>query len=259
MQLLPLIIIAFAVQGSTSATSQLRGEVDERRQTIRAVAARAQTAGEEILPIVEAGLQDDDAQVRFGAAAALSQLTLRAARSDSQTLPLNLRGRPSLSSAIFKALNDPDFRVRGAAVKAVAFVADMASPAVQKSLLSMYASEGNEQVRAVVIVQLAQGGLNTRDSRLAVVEALGDRAAVVRQAAALAVVQFHPAEALPRIVDELRSGDEQTRSEFVQALAGYGSAAKPHIGVLENLFAIEVRKDRKEQIAKAIQAISRSR
>ncbi len=259
MQTLPMIVIALAVQAPTSTSSPLQGDVGERRQAVRAAAATAQTAGEEILPTIEAGLQDVDAQVRFGAAAALSQLTLRAARSDDHTPPLNLRGRPSLSSAIFKALDDPDFRVRGAAVKAVPFVADIATPAVQKSLNSMYANEGNEDVRSVILFEIARGGLETKDSRSLVVEALGDRAAVVRRNAALAVARIHPPEALPRIVDELKSGDEQTRSEFVHALASYGSAAKPHIGVLEHLLAIEVRNERKAQIAKAIQTIGASR
>jgi hypothetical protein len=69
------------------------------------------------------------------------------------------------------------------------------------------------------------------------------------------VARFKPTTALPRIVTELQLGNEETRSEFVYALASYGAQAKPYVGALEALVAREASAGRRRQIQEAIMKI----
>jgi len=234
--------------------------VEQRREAIRQAGASAQTAGEEIVPVIEAGLRDPDAQVRFGAIAALTQLVMRAARTPGPTeKTVNLRGRPTLGSAVVSALQDADFRIRGGAASALPFITDVSAPTVRSALVAQYQRESDGGVRAVILSVLAPHAGKNQDVQRLVVQGLDDMAPVVRRQAAMTIPAFRPPEALSRIVAELQAGNEQTRPEFVRALASYGALAKSHVGVLETLLAVETGRDRRDQINKAIQTINASR
>ncbi len=75
----------------------------------------------------------------------------------------------------------------------------------------------------------------------------------------MGVATFRPTAALPRIVAELQSGNEETRSDFVYALASYGVKAKPHVRLLETFLAAETNSARGREIQQAITTIRESR
>jgi len=212
---------------------------------------RAATTNPDPLTLIEAGLQDSDAQVRFSAIGALTQLNMGGV--DPKT-------RPTLVPVLLQALDDPDFRIRGGVVKGLGLMIEPASSsAIQAALLSRYAREPDADVRAVIVNDLATYAIDAPDVQQLSVDALSDESAAVRRRAAMAVAKIRPGVALPRVVAELESGVEETRSEFVYALESYGALAKPHLRLLEILLTRETRNAYKEQIRQAIRTIQDSR
>lgn len=203
------------------------------------------------------GLRDSDSEVRFLAIAELSRLVMET--SDGRPSNIDLRSSPSLRAALIGLLDDADFRIRGGVVKVLAFVVDWPDEHVASLFIARYSQESDPGVRSVIVHELSQRALDSPGVRRLMSDALSDEATSVRRNAAKAIARFHPRSALPRIVDELRSGNEATRSEFVYALESYGALAKPHVRVLEALLPNEVNPERSEQIRRAIRAVHDAR
>ena len=217
-------------------------DVAARQQAIRSAPTNLDKANPDLLPLIERSLQDPDAQVRFSAIAALTQLNMNidiAARG-GHAIPRQIdpRGRSLLQSVPLKTLNDSDFRIRGGAVKAIVFVTDPPSTSIRVALIAAFQPDRDPRVRVAIVSEFAK--FNDPDSAVqqVLVDAIGD---IVRRVAAMGLANFHPAAALPGIVAELQTGPAETRSEFVHALASYGVLAKPYVPLLKTVLENETR------------------
>jgi HEAT repeat protein len=249
-----LVMIAFQVAASGEAS-----DVNSRRQNAQAVEkAAAKNATDDLVPQIEAGLKDEDAVVRLTATNALLRFAQGRARIHGK--PLTVPGdTAALSPSVVRALGDVDPRVRATAASALPFVVSVENVAMAKILAARYEVETDSSVRVMLVFELARRTSTGRAARDAIVRALGDTHARVRQQAAIGVAQFRPPEALPVIAAELRSGVVETREAFVHALASYGSAAIQHVAILESLLATETSRERQLQLTKALETIRQGR
>jgi HEAT repeat protein len=259
-----ILAIMIAVQGVSGGIvkvpESVTPDVLSRREMMRSASKDIDNAGSDFLPLIEAGLQDSDAQVRFSAIGALTQLNLKIANALPGKGPkVDSRGRVSLSKILLQTLNDSDFRIRGGAVKALSFIANPPPPEVRTALQLAYRREREASVRTAIISDLSTYSSGSPDIQQILIDALSDASPDVRRVAALGIAKFHPDAALPRIVAELASGQTETRSEFLHALESYGVSAKPHLQLLETLLTNEKRDTYKEQIRHAISTIQNSR
>ena len=249
--------------GVVRPSNPVPADVAARRQAIRSAPTNLDKASPDLLPLIERSLQDPDAQVRFSAIAALTQLNMNiqnVARG-SQAIPRQIdpRGRSSLQSVLLKALNDSDFRIRGGSVKAIVFVTDPPSTSVRMALIAAFQRERDPSVRGAIVSEFGKFSDPDSADQQVLVDAIDDVSPQVRRVAAMGLANFHPAVALPRIVAELQMGPAETRSEFVHALASYGVLAKPYVPLLKTVLENETRESYKEQIRRAITTLENSR
>jgi hypothetical protein len=253
--LLVCVFVAMQLPGSVSSISPTdfaAADVDGRRQLMRTAAIRIGGGDYSMLPIVEAGLRDSNAQVRFSAMGAVSEWVTHRPTSAQSVDP---QVRIKLLTTLVRALSDQDFRIRGGAIKALVFVQQPLSQDVRRALVARFADESDSRVRAVIATELGVHAVTFPDSQQLLIAALDDHSPAVRRSAAAGISRFSPRDALPRIVQELRTGNQETQSEFVAALASYGAAARPYLGVLELMLSGETREDYKKQIRNAIATI----
>jgi HEAT repeat protein len=216
----------------------------------------------ELVAVISAGLRDRDGGVRRKAAWALNRIFHPASgRARTEAEMAAVRASPDLPGTLVTGVADAVFSVRGASADALFALAPPLDPAARSALVSAYSTEADRMIRNLIVAGLAEVALDAADVRQLVVAALDDEAAAVRRSAARAVARFQPPEALPRIVEELTSGRIDgrdawsVRDAFVDALAGYGSRAQPHLYVLEALLLAELRPDRQSRLREAIDAI----
>ena len=245
--------------GVVRSTPPVSPDIAARREVIRNAGKNPDNP--DLLPLIEKSMQDSDTEVRFLAMSALSQVIMKTAVVTSQGGSLNNdpRGRPTLQPALVRALDDSDPRIRGAAVQSLGIIANPRDRGVKTALMAAYQREHEASVRAAIINYLGTRSFESSDVQQFVMNAINDVSPRVRRPAALAVAKLHPPDALPRIVAELQSGNVETRSEFVHALASYGVLAKPYVNVLEVLLGTETRRSYQEQIRNAITAIQNSK
>jgi HEAT repeat protein len=244
-----------AVGASVAVFAGQGGDVSTRRQVMRSLTSQIDHVTPQLIQTIEAGLNDDDQQVRFIAASALSQSIMRASVNRSgDALKAALRGRQSLGITLIARLNDNDSVVRAIAAKTLAFIAVPSDQAVETALVSRYGDEMDPFVKAEILQALAPFTPNA-DHQQILLRALADDSAFVRKRAAIEVSRIPVQTALPVIADELRSGNQDTRPEFILALQSYGKDAKPYRSVLANLLPTEVRPDIRRQIESALRTI----
>lgn len=253
-----LLAAAAALQSiAFNQGTQVRRDSDSQVQTLRAAAAGTLDASPGLVETIQTGLANDDASVRFLAMSALSHLTLKAVAG----VPLGSDPRlsRSLKATLLKTLEDPDSRVRGAAVKTLALLTRWPDATLEEKLVDAAAVEVNLRVKALIIHEL---GVNTGRSlaaRSAIRVALQDGSSDVRQNAALAATELGDPLAIPVLADELQSGDPHRRGELAHALSRFGPIAKPYISLLQSLMLNEVRPNVTQHIKDAILAIQSSR
>lgn len=258
-----LVGLIFVVQADSAlkVSRFTQADVHVRREMIRSAAANIdQAQQDDVILLIEAGLKDSDAQVRFSAIDALTQVIMRIGRSTRTNVrELDTRSLRPLEPVLVRTLEDADFRIRGGAARALGFIASESDAAARAALVSLYAREPQGSVRAAVIADLGRTFRGVPEVQDLAVAALTDGDETVRGQAAMIVAQFRPGAALPQIVAELQGGNENTRAAFVKALSSYGPAARPYVSILERLLAIETREGYREQLRQAIVTIQESR
>jgi HEAT repeat protein len=220
---------------------------------MRSVTSQLDNVTPQVVQTIEAGLNDADQQVRVIAASALSQSMMRAG-VNADALKATFRNRPSLMNVLVSRLNDNDSVIRAIAVKTLAFTALPTNDNIETALVSRYGDDIDPVVKVEILQALSSFPPNTDHDRI-LVQALTDASAFLRKRGAMEVSKRHLEAALPIIADELRSGNEETRPEFVFALQSYGKQAKPYRSLLVNLLPTEIRPDIRRQIEAALQAI----
>jgi hypothetical protein len=195
-------------------------DLQEQRQLITALAAKEEAAGEAAriamapigpraktaVPALAEALKDEAAQVRAGAAAALSWIAVEAGAAvpaltgalqdrDGRVRRLSglalARVGPDARSAVpalIQALGDEDARVRAAASSAMSRIGPDATAALMETL-----QKGKEpRIRAAAAAALPAVAGRTPATVAALIGAMKDADAAVRSAAALALKKIDP-------------------------------------------------------------------
>jgi HEAT repeat protein len=231
MSTLTLLLLVTIGVGPVSSADQ--GITPDQRLRELAAIGNVPQPSEANLELLEGSLGAEDSRVRFAAVSTLSILIMRAR---GPALIESLRSREVLIQQLVSLVADGDFRVRGAAVRALEALGQAGKAPILSSLIAAFDREVESTVRAIFV-------------------RLTDASPLVRNGAARVVAVRPLPVALPLVIQELQTMDEATRSDFVTAFVGFGAAAKPHVHVLENLLAIELRPDRAAQIRRAIQLV----
>jgi HEAT repeat protein len=236
----------------------------EARRSILASAARnaASSRDPAVVTLMRLRLRDPDARVRFYAGSMLSQLVM-AGGNDRRTkrgslLDMHSRGVPE---ALVPLCKDPDFRVRGSAIKGLAFIGPW-SAALEALLIDTYDHETESSVRNVIVWELTISASLSPPVERVLLHAIGDTSDFTRKSAAAGLAKLRPLAGLPRLVDELRAGDVRTRPAVIHAIKSYGALAKPYIGDLEAWrwsAEAEGRSGEAIQLRQAIASINESR
>ena len=123
------------------------------------------------------------------------------------------------------------------------------------ALIEHYWNEIDGDVRAVLVDELAKHAAEFAEVQELVIRALDDRHSWVRRTAARGIIAFRLKAALARVVNELESGDQDTRIAFVDALASFGSDAVPYTFVLERLLLLDLSVADRLHINRALERV----
>lgn len=253
------VIAGVIAAGVGGPVQQVSNDLAARLATIQKSIASGRSLTDVQLSDVAAGIGDADGRTRFLAISVLSQARMAAWRATADPRDKDrLRGHPALTAAVSAALQDPDYRIRGAAVASFEYVTVPTADLYHRRLMSVYSSEQHDDVRGLILRRLGQHLTDRPDVQSLLVQGLTDPTPTVRRAAALGIARFRPPDALGTLAEELARSSE-TREEVLYALASYGNAAKPHLPLLATLLASEQRAERKRQLQVAIKTISEGR
>lgn len=225
-----------------------------RRGVMRRLDISALRSPEQALPLIQAGLADADSVVRLLASSALRNVQ---AAVESGATKLTLP--EELLDLLEQRLQDSVSGVRGNCMSALVYFGEHRKVRTARRLADGYASENDPVLRSFLVSNLRRLDPEAKLSYGVIRTALGDPSPHVRNQAALALRARPDPSSLPRIVEELRSGDEKTRSAFVAALEAYGAQGKQHLDLLQSLHAREYRPVIKEQIWRTIQNLQNSK
>jgi HEAT repeat protein len=249
MSTLTLLLLVTIGVGPVSSADQ--GITPDQRLRELAAIGNVPQPSEANLELLEGSLGAEDSRVRFAAVSTLSILIMRAR---GPALIESLRSREVLIQQLVSLVADGDFRVRGAAVRALEALGQAGKAPILSSLIAAFDREVESTVRAIFVSAIGKNGRSPAADEV-ILSGLTDASPLVRNGAARVVAVRPLPVALPLVIQELQTMDEATRSDFVTAFVGFGAAAKPHVHVLENLLAIELRPDRAAQIRRAIQLV----
>ena len=192
---------------------------------------------EDIYFALAEGLRDDETQVRRICAAKslliITSIQKYVQESDSPRMP-----SPkilALKEALKKAVDDPNLRVRGAALSALTY-SDEPNQLYEKIILDRIEMESNKKIALTVLRDMYSSGYRSPDIGIYAIKALSDVTPSVREDAARAIVEIRPFGALPSLV-KLLSDEGTVVSAVVQAIGAYGTEALPYVPALEKLLA----------------------
>jgi HEAT repeat protein len=225
-----------------------------KQDALRALAFGPDVVSASSIELLEAGLTDDLAQVRYSASAALSRIALRASSSGEQMA--ELRNRTSLGGVLLASLEDPDFRIRGGAISVLTVMGLPRTPAVLQRLIRHYTREADASVRAVLVKVVGSQAPSVIDAHRLVMKALEDSATEVQHSAIRATFTYQPPEALPHLAAAIITMEPSLRQDAVHAIGLYGPSAKAHVGVLRSLISVETDQERIQHIERAISNIT---
>jgi HEAT repeat protein len=200
-------------------------------------------AGNEVLPLLDQGLNDTDVKVRALAAGSVAMIAVETTPKQGPAkagLPDLLSFAP-LKSDLEKAMFDSDAQVRRAALGAYFFTFDV-SPDLQSKLIGQFSSEEKTGLQPAIIDALLTCESPTPDTEAFLTKLLDDpkHAPFVLQSIATVPVSSKiappPVAALPKLANMLtRETDGSKRQLLVRALGKYGAQARPYLGQIEQL------------------------
>ena len=209
-----------------------RSDVQARRRIMRAWAhGSPDKAGPALLPLLEAGLQDADRDVRQYAVGVLQRVASEAnrARATNEPVITDPGDSPSLYQTLLRQIDHPDPTFRAGVVGALTAFEAPPRDALEGVLLSRLATEV-PYVRARIVTALAERATyGSTKARAAVLSTLDDPNLGVRVSAVKAMRSLRAPEALPVLLREMESAREsEMRSAVARVLTAYGETAKPY-------------------------------
>lgn len=195
---------------------------------------------DQLVPLLPFGLRDPDHAVRSEVAKIAAVIALAGHQQKKHHLPNNAE----MVSSLFDLLDEKDVEIRKNAETALALGVEP-SQALEDELLSRYSHETDPDRQAELIgVLLMTSGKKwphyrqrePTDAVLGViVKALDDPNKAVRRACVEAIenLKAPPAEALPKLIEQLNVSDPYTCQSVASAIGRYGSAASQYLPKLE--------------------------
>jgi HEAT repeat protein len=200
-------------------------------------------AGNEVLPLLDKGLNDADEKVRalaVGSVAIIAMETTPKLGSAKAGLP-DLRSFAPLRGDLEKAMFDSDAQVRRAALGAYFFTFDV-SPDLQSKLIGQFAGEEKTGLQPLIIDALMTCKAPTPATQAFLTKLLNDPKLapfVVQSIATVPVsstIAPPPAAALPRLADMVTSETNGSKRQLLaRALGKYGAQARPYLRRIEQL------------------------
>jgi len=200
-------------------------------------------AGNEVLPLLDKGLNDTDVKVRALAAGSVAMIaaeTTPKLGSSKMGLPDLLSFAP-LKGDLEKDMFDSDAQVRRAALGAYFFTFDV-SPDLQSKLIGQFAGGEKTGLQPAIIDALLTCESPTPDTQAFLTNLLDDpkHARFVVQSIATVPVSSKiappPAAALSKLANMLTiETDGSKRQLLARALGKYGAQARPYLGRIEQL------------------------
>jgi HEAT repeat protein len=235
-----------------------------RREAMKHIAIdQPERAGNDILPVLQRALSDEDADVRRYAAAAIARVSYESAANPDYKAKHGVktepRAYPKLAESLLNAITNEDAQVRENVVKALWF-GFPPDAKTGSALARQYDVEKSPQVRIAIIGALARGQYSSADGL--VIRGLDDPDSEVRgwAAHALSEMKQPPAAALEKVVLGLKTEQEPfTRQKFISAIGAYGKKASPHLPALRTAMQIETNEVTKLTFANTIRQIENSR
>ena len=237
-------------------------DVHSRRRIMMAWAyGSPDKAGAAILPLIEAGLKDEDKDVRQHAVATLRRVQNEAswALATKQPVITNPSEYPSLSETLLQLLDDPDPYLRGEVVTALAALAVPPTEALEGVLLSRLVKEA-PFVRARMVRALTERARSGSSNALAaVLSALEDADSGVRDNAVSAMRYLRAPEALPVLLREMVLAREPwMRKAVVQVLMAYGELTKPYVSMVRESLTREADPDVRDELERLVARLERN-
>ena len=238
-------------------------DVRTRRKIMNAWAShpslgRAESA---LLLLIEAGLVDDDQEVREHSIAAL-QITeneANIARFQKRPPGLDPTTYPSLYNTLLTLLGNADVHFRSQVVKALTTFEIPQRDELEKEFLERWRNENSALVRSDMVSALAEfANRGSASARQAVLDALDDAAPEVQTTAIRGARQMRIAEALPRIAEKLTASRPDTRSAVVLALDTYGDAVLPYASWLAERLSAENDPRVRSELQKLVDKLNRA-
>jgi hypothetical protein len=167
--------------------------LEDRRSILRSAAAKARDSRDPaIVTLMRLGLGDPDPRVRFYAGSMLTTLvTVGGSDRRSKRISLLDEHGEGLPAALVPLCGDPDFRMRGAAVQALAFIGPWTA-ALEALLINTYDRETESAVRTVIVHALTASARPSPDVERVLLHAIGDPDSLTRNSAALGFAKHRP-------------------------------------------------------------------
>lgn len=234
--------IPFSLEAMTVQEYQSLDPAHRTNVMYRMAVDEPEKAGNEILPVLEAGLSDTEVDARRGAVAALVRIAwaTKAARDQGVPVTPNLSSLETLYGTLRNHLSDPDEEVRGLALVTMFFGYQNSSDFYE--LLIQRFSEETPEIRAGIIEILAEDKYESDEVKELIMLGLQSDHFKLREESVKATKKIKIPEALPFLAEGLRSPDPIMRQRYLSALATYGKDAAPYLSDLEQLSATELDK-----------------
>jgi HEAT repeat protein len=199
--------------------------------------------GNEVLPLLDKGLNDTDVKVRAlaaGSVAMIAMETIPKLGSAKAGLP-DLQNFAPLKGDLEKDMFDSDVQVRRAALGAYVFTFDVL-PDLQSKLISRFSGEEKTGLQPAIIDALITCESPTPATQAFLTELLDDpkHAPFVVQSIATVPVSSKiappPIAALPKLANMLTKETDGTKRQLLaRSLGKYGAQARPYLGRIEQL------------------------
>lgn len=183
------------------------------------------------------GITDTDTSVRLAAAgkAAYVMVGLQQRKQQGQTIPISPESFLTFQNALVGALNDPNAQMRMASVGALIY-SDAPNKQIESALVGFLSNEPDFLLRISVAKEMHKAGYRSSVIDAQILEGLGNPDSQIRMEAARAAGSTKVAGALPELA-LLLNDKELVKGHVVDAIAAYGSEAKPYLSQLEAMLA----------------------
>lgn len=242
-----------------SAEAFQKADVATRRSIMTAwTQGTPESAGHSILPMIDAGLRDEDNEVKLRSLAVVGRIASASnlARHAGKAVGTDLKRSPGLYDAMMLLVDNRDAAIRSAAITSLTLFYQPPREDLEIAILERFATERAPLVRTAMIVALGQRArLGSRKALSILLSAL-DESGPVRLSAVSTMQHVRAPEALPRLVNLLDDEQAVVRRTVIRTVAAYGQAAKPYETLLKKQLESEKDPEIKNQLNAVIAALA---